>query len=137
MYGENPYPQIFLKKERLIMNRENFIEGLGVESSNMNKNWITNVLIESIDSNLSDGNPRGHRNLIIVMEELAELSQAIAKKLRDKGDNINLLEELADVQLGIYYVQEIFSITDEHLHKAMNVKMKRLENVLKHNGKYK
>lgn len=137
MYGENPYPHIFLKKERLIMNRENFIEGLGVESSNMNKNWITNVLIESIDSNLSDGNPRGHRNLIIVMEELAELSQAIAKKLRDKGDNINLLEELADVQLGIYYVQEIFSITDEHLHKAMNVKMKRLENVLKHNGKYK
>ena len=123
--------------ERLIMNRENFIEGLGVESSNMNKNWITNVLIESIDSNLSDGNPRGHRNLIIVMEELAELSQAIAKELRDKGDNINLLEELADVQLGIYYVQEIFSITDEHLHKAMNVKMKRLENVLKHNGKYK
>lgn len=137
MYGKNPYPHIFLKKERLIMNRENFIEGLGVESSNMNKNWITNVLIESIDSNLSDGNPRGHRNLIIVMEELAELSQAIAKKLRDKGDNINLLEELADVQLGIYYVQEIFSITDEHLHKAMNVKMKRLENVLKHNGKYK
>lgn len=119
------------------MNRENFIEGLGAESSNMNKNWITNVLIESIDSNLSDGNPRGHRNLIIVMEELAELSQAIAKELRDKGDNINLLEELADVQLGIYYVQEIFSITDEHLHKAMNVKMKRLENVLKHNGKYK
>lgn len=63
------------------MNRENFIKGLGVESSNMNKNWITNVLIESIDSNLSDGNPRGHRNLIIVMEELAELSQAIAKVL--------------------------------------------------------
>lgn len=123
--------------ERLIMNRENFIEGLGVESSNINKNWITNVLIESVNSNLSDGNPRGHRNLIIVMEELAELSQAIAKELRDKGDNINLLEELADVQLGIYYVQEIFNITDENLHKAMNVKMKRLENVLKHNGKYK
>ena len=123
--------------ERLIMNRENFIEGLEVESSNINKNWITNVLIESIDSNLSDGNPRGHRNLIIVMEELAELSQAIAKELRDKGDNINLLEELADVQLGIYYVQEIFNITDENLYKAMNVKMKRLENVLKHNGKYK
>lgn len=123
--------------ERLIMNRENFIEGLGDESSNINKNWITNVLIESIDSNLSDGNPRGHRNLIIVMEELAELSQAIAKELRDKGDNINLLEELADVQLGIYYVQEIFNITNENLHKAMNVKMKRLENVLKHNGKYK
>lgn len=119
------------------MNRENFIKGLGVESSNMNKNWITNVLIESIDSNLSDGNPRGYRNLIIVMEELAELSQAIAKELRDKGDNINLLEELADVQLGIYYIQEIFGITDEHLHKAMNVKMKRLENVLQHNGKYK
>ena len=119
------------------MNRENFIVELEKESSNINKNWITNLIKESNDINLSDGNPRGHYNSIIVMEELAELSQAIAKKLRDKGDNINLLEELADVQLGIYYIQEIFNIPDDSLHRAMNVKMKRIENVLIHTGTYK
>ena len=119
------------------MNRENFIAELEKESSNINKNWITNLIKESNDINLSDGKPRGHQFSIIVMEELAELSQAIAKQLRNKGDNINLLEELADVQLGIYYIQEIFNITDESLHKAMNVKMKRIENELIHTGTYK
>ena len=119
------------------MNRENFIVELEKESSNINKNWITNLIKESININLSDGRPRGHQNSIIVMEELAELSQAIAKQLRDKGDNINLLEELADVQLGIYYIQEIFNITDESLHKAMNVKMKRMEKCIDTYGKYK
>ena len=90
-----------------------------------------------VDSNLSDGNPRGHRNLIIVMEELSELSKEISKELRGKGDKTNILEELADVQVGLYYVQEICKINDEDLHKAINVKMKRLEDVLKANGKYR
>ena len=74
---------------------------------------------------------------IIAMEELSELSKEISKELRGKGDNTNILEELADVQLGIYYVQEICKINNEDLHKAMNVKMKRLEDVLIENGKYK
>lgn len=71
------------------------------------------------------------------MEELSELSKEISKELRGKGDKTNILEELADVQLGIYYVQEICKINNEDLYKAMNVKMKRLEDVLKANGKYK
>lgn len=118
------------------MNRENFIKAFEEESSNINKNWITNLVKESIDINMFDGYPRGHRYLIIVIEELAELSQAITKQLRGKGDNINLIEELADVQLGLYYIQDIFSISNESLHKALNVKMKRMENVLKNTGKY-
>ena len=44
------------------------------------------LLKHSVDANLPDGNPRGHRNLIIVMEELAELGKEIAKELRGKGD---------------------------------------------------
>lgn len=119
------------------MNREVFIEQFNKEDSFIDKERIFDVLNQSVDSNLHDGNPRGHRNLIIVMEELSELSKEISKELRGKGDNINILEELADVQLGIYYVQEICKINNEDLHKAMNVKMKRLENVLKANDKYK
>lgn len=119
------------------MNREVFIEQFNKADSSVDKEWMLNVLNQSVDSNLSDGNPRGHRNLIIVMEELSELSKEISKELRGKGDKTNILEELADVQLGIYYVQEICKINNEDLYKAMNVKMKRLEDVLKANGKYK
>ena len=119
------------------MNREIFIEQFNKADSSIDKEWMLDVLNQYVDSNLSDGNPRGHRNLIIVMEELSELSKEISKELRGKGDKTNILEELADVQLGIYYAQEICKINNEDLHKAMNVKMKRLEDVLKANGKYR
>lgn len=118
------------------MDREKFISQLGNEDENINMNWVLDVLNKSVDSNLSDGNPRGHRNLIIVMEELSELSKEVSKELRGKGDQYNILEELADVQLGIYYVQEICGINNEDLHKAMNIKTKRLERILEDKGKY-
>ncbi len=110
------------------MNREDFITGLNKAESNTDEQWRSEVLKKSIDINLQDGNPRGHKNLIIVMEELSELSKEVAKELRGKGDYYNILEELADVQLGIYYVQEICKISNDELQKAINIKMKRLEN---------
>ena len=118
------------------MDREKFITQLSDANKEIDKSWVSNVFKESIDSNLKDGNPRGHRNLIIVMEELAELSKEISKELRGKGDHINILEELADVQLSVFYVQQICNIDDDELHKAMNVKTKRLEDVLIDTGKY-
>lgn len=119
-----------------ILDREKFISQLNTTEKDIDKSWIMDVLRKSIDSNLHDGNPRGHRNLIIVMEELSELSKEISKQLRDKGDQYNILEELADVQLGIYYVQEICGVNNDDLHKAMNIKMRRLGEVLEEKGKY-
>ena len=119
------------------MVRSEFIKKLDNETDEINKQWILEVLKESIESNLPDGNPRGHRNLIIVMEELAELGQEVSKCLRGKMDKYGLLEELADVQLGIYYVREICGINDSDLHKAMNVKMNRLDKTLQEKGMYK
>lgn len=118
------------------MDREKFISQLDTIDKNIDKQWIMEVLKQSVDSNLKDGNPRGHRNLIIVMEELSELSKEVSKELRGKGDQYNILEELADVQLGIYYVQEICGVSNDELHKAMNIKMKRLEDILIKKGKY-
>ncbi len=118
------------------MEREKFISQLNTTDKNIDINWVLDVTNKSVNSNLSDGNPRGYRNLIIVMEELAELSKEISKELRGKGDYYNILEELADVQLSIYYVQEVCKIDNDELHKAMNIKMKRLENVLNDKGKY-
>lgn len=118
------------------MDREKFISQLPTTEKNIDKQWIMNVMKQSVDSNLKDGNPRGHRNLIIVMEELSELSKEVSKELRGKGDQYNILEELADVQLSIYYVQEVCGISDDGLHRAINIKMKRLEEVLNEKGKY-
>ena len=71
------------------------------------------------------------------MEELAELSKEISKELRGKGDEISILEELADVQLCIYYIQEICGISNDALCKAINVKTARLSDVLKNKGEFK
>lgn len=70
----------------------------------------------------------GTRNLIIVMEELSELSQEISKFLRGKKDLVGLTEELGDVYLALDYVKSICGISTDDLNKAMNVKIDRLEN---------
>lgn len=118
------------------MDKQIFVEKMK-NTELMNRTQMDKILVDSVNSNIVDGNPRGHRNLIIVMEELSELIKEISKELRGKGDNISILEELADVQLGIYYVQEIVGIEDELLQKAMSVKMKRLASVLYESGQYK
>ena len=66
---------------------------------------------------------RGHYDLIICMEELNELAQALSKQLRGQGDRWNILEEIADVLLCIGYIKEILNIDDDDIVKAMNVKV--------------
>lgn len=68
----------------------------------------------------------GFHNIVIVVEELAELTKELTKALRNKGDIVGILEELADVSLGIDYVKEIFDITDKELEYARSIKMTEL-----------
>ena len=119
------------------MDKQVFIEEFKQADSKTDGAWIFNVINKSIVANLPDGNPRGHRNLIITMEELSELSQEVSKQLRVDGDYFKLLQELADVQLGLYYIQQICNISDDALHKAINVKMRRVENKLNEEGQYR
>ncbi len=116
------------------MDREKFISQLSGSEENVDMQWITDVLKRSVESNKKEGTQRGHRNLITVMEELSELSKEISKKLRGRGDPDRLLEELADVQLGIYFVQEICGISSRDLHKAINTKAQKLDETLKEKG---
>ena len=118
------------------MNREDFIQKLKVSSPHLDENRIIEILRKSIDSNMGDGNPRGHYNLIIVMEEMGELIQQISKQLRCKGDKYELLEEVADVELCLYYILEICGISVDELNQAINVKADRLNNVLTEKGTY-
>lgn len=81
----------------------------------------------------------GYHNILIVQEELAELQQELSKALRGNGmtDTIGILEELADVSIGIDYVKEVFGITDEELHQARTIKMRRLKGNLTSESGYR
>lgn len=81
-------------------------------------------------------NKIGHYNQIIVMEELAELSKEVSKFVRLKGNRDALLEEMADVLIGIDYLKEIHDISDEELNKAIAIKLYRLKHA-QSKGEYK
>lgn len=55
---------------------------------------------------------------IVCMEECSELIQAVSKCLRGKPDATdNLAEEMADVIICLYLLQEMYDITDEQLNE--------------------
>lgn len=119
------------------MEQLEFINNFNKQTNNFNKEELISIINQSINSNSDDKNFKGYNNLIIVMEELSELSQAIAKELRGKGNSVNTLEETADVCISLYYIKEIFNISDDDLYKAIKVKMDRVKENLDRNGIYK
>lgn len=110
------------------MKKREFEERLSGESTHIDLDWIHDVLDKSIFKEIPADSPtNGHMDLIIVMEELAELTKELSKYLRGKGDHYHIVEELSDVCACIWYVQNICGISDEELSQGINVKFKRLE----------
>lgn len=54
-------------------------------------------------------------NIMICVEELAELLQVLSKFYRQNGDRLNLIEELGDSVICIENMKQIFGITQEEL----------------------
>lgn len=117
------------------MERTKFLEAFNKASCQLDKKKLRKVTRRSVDS-IYGNEERGHHNLIIVMEELAELSQQTSKAARGKCDKVGLTEEMADVALGLVYLQEICGVSTLDLYKAMNVKIDRLERILDEKGVY-
>lgn len=111
------------------MNKTEFMYALKRDKKLMDRERYKRIIKESIDSlqDQNPQNPRGHYDLIICIEEMAELQQALSKKLRGNSDTVNILEEVADVLLCIGYIQEIMGFSDDLIVSAMNVKIDRLE----------
>jgi len=59
------------------------------------------------------------------MEELAELSQQVSKKLRGKENAVELLEEMADVSICLEMLRYMSNIPKYQLNDAINVKLRR------------
>lgn len=70
---------------------------------------------------------RGWRNILVCAEECGELSQELIKSIRGKYDRVGLLEEAADIAVGLKTIQEVFNISDEELLHAQAVKVQVFE----------
>ena len=69
-------------------------------------------------------------NFVICVEELAELLQVISKFYRQKGDRLNLIEELGDSVICIETMKQIFDITQEEL-DAESIKRQQIQDCTK------
>lgn len=95
--------------------------------SNDKKREVIDDMI-NFTSKKDQNNERGHRNLIIAMEELSELTKEISKSLRDEHDRLGLMEEIVDVEHVILTLCNVFNISDDELNKIRYVKTKRIIN---------
>jgi len=121
------------------MDRELFmklIDSFDVDTEFNEERLIASVK-RSIDSNMSDGYPRGHENLIIVGEELNELGQEVSKELRGKGNYYGLLEETADVIIGVYYLMQLCGLSKEDIAAAINIKIDNVNKEIDKSGAYR
>ena len=82
-------------------------------------------------------------NIMIAMEEMAELIQA-ASKFQRKGSvgvkdecYYNVLQEYADVIIAIKYIRDIVGLDEKDINRAIRVKVERLHNTLEKEGIYK
>lgn len=67
--------------------------------------------------------PRDHQ-MLVAMEELAELTQAISKYLR-YGDTEPLLEEFTDVLIMLEQIRQMLKIEDDEVNRRAGAKLYR------------
>ena len=65
-----------------------------------------------------------------VMEECAELIQAVNKNLRSAGAKENLIEEMADVGIMLDQLRIMFEIKDTEINKIRYEKMKQIKRMV-------
>lgn len=106
------------------MDRKAFEEAYNGAYNKIVDHYMKSVIETSIDNSSIDMN--GCKNLVIAMEELAELSQQISKIIRGKGDKMGLLEEYADVLIVLEWIKKIANLKDDEIAKALNVKLNRI-----------
>ena len=112
------------KLKESIVNAENNSDFDLILSNDKKREVIDDMI--NFTSKKDQNNERGHRNLIIAMEELSELTKEISKSLRDEHDRLGLMEEIVDVEHVILTLCNVFNISDDELNKIRYVKTKRI-----------
>jgi NTP pyrophosphatase (non-canonical NTP hydrolase) len=87
----------------------------------MNYDIDKNVIAHSIEFYGQD------KQLVVCMEECAELQQAISKHIRGKANRDNEIEELADVLICVEMARQIFNIDNKEINAMIKQKQDRLK----------
>lgn len=119
------------------MDLNEFKKQLKLADTTLDENDVDRVLCSALKPIPNSKNRKGVYNLVIVMEELAELTQQVSKYIRGKADRYAVMEELADVYLAARYVKNIVGISDEELNAAINVKKDRQDTKNKSDEEFK
>ncbi|EET59454.1 hypothetical protein BRYFOR_08545 [Marvinbryantia formatexigens DSM 14469] len=100
------------------MNRSAFIKGLNsnIRLSEKERRRIIRRSLEKYPWKLK---------CTVAMEEFAELQQQVSKQIRGYGDQLGLLEEMADAYICLRFLESIFNVTEGELQKAIDVKLQR------------
>ncbi|MGL5962660.1 MAG: hypothetical protein ACRCZ0_12030 [Cetobacterium sp.] len=64
-------------------------------------------------------------NLLMVIEELAELQIALTRFERGRGSKSDIIEEMADCMIVIGMLKSLYDVDDEELREEAERKMKR------------
>ncbi len=67
----------------------------------------------------------------VAIEELSELTKELCKDARGIGKRDNIIEEMADVIVVLTTLQLIYDVADTELESNIQIKMKRLTDILK------
>jgi len=94
-----------------------------------NKNWegVKN-LINEVDPKILALNMalNGESRIkFYLLEEMAELQKEIIKDLRDKGSQVNILGEMADVYYTLSLAKRYYGITDQEINAVIATKEAR------------
>ena len=115
------------------MNKSEFLSKLSQVNRPLSRKDIKAIISNAISVKWGGGEKSRFSNgedekLVIAMEELGELTQAISKFMRYGNNRTDVLEEMADVRVAMYTIQEIVGINDELLDNAVTVKLNRIKN---------
>jgi len=65
--------------------------------------------------------------LVVVIEEMAELTKEISKWFRGEDNRDRLLDEYVDVLVMLEQLKNIFQFTDEEIDKHLEYKLSRIQ----------
>ena len=66
-----------------------------------------------------------NEEVIIAIEELAELQKELTKYIRGEKDNIGIEEEIADVYIILGVIKKLLGLSQEDIDKIISVKISR------------
>lgn len=67
----------------------------------------------------------GDKQIIVAIEELSELQKELCKYLRDKYNEENLIEEIADVEIMLEQIRIYFDLDEKEINKIKDFKLER------------